>query len=152
MSLHKVLIEQFLSLNRNLSAAHFMRMRKSSILNANEGVFQSAVWFQGTSDVAPGRYTEENFFFFFLHLHHAGASDLNFQIFSCMTSEIFDIKQFILFCSCIHCTNTMPVATLPFLLLIFWYYFLYVSLNESIWTMTFIFFWSQKTTIINHFI
>lgn len=111
ISLHKVLLEQYLSLHRNLSAAHCMRVGKASLLNAKEGVFQVAVWFQEKSDVAPDRYTEENFL---LHLHHAGTSDLNFQIFSCMTSEIFDIKQFILFCSSTHCGNTVPVAALPF--------------------------------------
>lgn len=62
VSLYKVLIEQYLSLRRNLSAVHFMRVGKSGLLNAKEGVFQVTVWFQEKSDVAPDRYTEENFF------------------------------------------------------------------------------------------
>lgn len=110
MSLYKVLIEQYLSLRRNLSAVHFMRVGKSGLLNAKEGVFQVTVWFQEKSDVAPTDTLRR----IFLHLHHAGTSDLNSQIFSCMTSEILDIKQFNLFCSSIHCANTTPVTTLPF--------------------------------------
>ena len=84
MSLRKVFIGKYLPLRGKLLAPYFMRLEKSSLLNAREGVFQMARWFQKKSVDDPRQVYRGGVFVF----HHTGTSGLNFQIFSCMISDI----------------------------------------------------------------
>ena len=109
LSLHKVLIRQHLCLDGKLLAAFFMRVRESNVLDAKGGLFPVGGWFQQKSDDDPWQVYWGDA----LHHRHEGTRDLNFQIFTGMTSEIFDVRQFILFCFIMPFPNITPITTLP---------------------------------------
>lgn len=92
-----------------LLATYFMRVGESRVLDAKGGSLSSDWLIPKEIRRRPLTCLLRRF----LHHHHAGTSGLNFQIFSCLTSEMFDIRQFILFCSITLFPNVTPLATLP---------------------------------------
>lgn len=81
-----------------------------------------------------------------MHLHHADTGDLNFQIFTGMTSEMFDVRQFILFCSIMPFPNITPITTLPPVIDILMLVPICIPLNESTQTpiLFLFFFWKKR--------